>query len=70
MNKEEKLAAVPVYERITLTLEETSALTGIGVGKLRELADDPANDFVVWVGPRRMIKRKNLEEFLLKSYSL
>lgn len=70
MNKAEKNAAVPIWQRVTLTLEETSALTGIGINKLRDMADEPTCEFVVWVGPRRMIKRKKLEEYIEKSYSL
>ena len=40
MNKAEKSIAVPIWERVNLTLEEASAYTGIGINRLRELADD------------------------------
>ena len=65
MNREEKNNLVPVWERATITLEEAAAYTGIGVRKLREMTDEPTCDYVMWVGNRRMIKRRKLDEYLI-----
>ena len=70
MTKAEKYHAVPIWERVTLTLEEAAAYTGIGVCKLREMSDEPGCEYVIWVGGRRMLKRKKLEEFLEKALSV
>lgn len=70
MNTKEKLTACPIWERVSLTLEEASAYTGIGVNKLREMSDDPECDYIFWVGNKRMLKRKKLEKFLEESYSV
>ncbi len=70
MTKEEKLNIVPVWEKTTLTVEEAAAYTGIGKCKLRELSEDYDCGFVFWVGNRRMFKRKKLEEFIEKTYSV
>ncbi len=70
MTKDEKREAVPVWERTLLTLEEAAAFTGIGINKLRTMSDDPSCEYVVWVGNRRMLKRKKLEDFLDKAYSV
>ena len=70
MNKSEKREAVPVWERSMLTLEEAAAYTGIGVRKLRQMTDSPICDYVIWVGTRRMIKRRKLDEFLENAYSV
>lgn len=70
MTKEEKLNIVPVWEKTTLTVEEAAAYTGIGTCKLRELSEDYDCSFVFWVGNRRMFKRKKLEEFIEKTYSV
>ena len=66
MNREEKNNLVPVWERATITLEEAAAYTGIGVRKLREMTCD----YVMWVGNRRMIKRRKLDEYLENAYSV
>ncbi len=70
MKKEEKLKAVPIWERVNLTLEEASVYTGIGVCTLRDLSNEDDCDFVLWVGSKRLFKRKKLEEFLEKTYSI
>ncbi|MBR2511437.1 MAG: excisionase family DNA-binding protein [Firmicutes bacterium] len=70
MTKEEKLAVVPLWERTTLTVEEASAYTGIGVTKLRQMSDEKGCEFVFWLGNKRMLKRKKLEEFLERAYSV
>ena len=70
MTKEQKNELVPVRDKALLTLDEASAYTGIGVCKLRELTEYEGCDMVFWVGNRRMIKRKQLEEFIDKTYSV
>lgn len=68
MDKKENI--VPIWEKTTLTLNEAAAYTGIGINKLRTMSDDPSCKYVIWVGNRRMFKRKKLEEYLEKSYSV
>jgi len=70
MNKEERKAAVPLWERATLTLEETSAYTGIGINKLRAMSEEPGCDYVLWLGNKRLFKRRKLEEYLDAAYSI
>ncbi len=60
---------VPINEKLTLTLEEARDYSGVGVNKLRQLANDNEN-LVLWVGSRRLIKRKALEDFLENTYSI
>lgn len=70
MTKQEKDNRVPLWERMNLTLEEAAAYTGIGTDKFRELSNRESCDFVLWVGTKRLLKRKQLEEFLIKSFSI
>ena len=61
---------VPVWEKATLTLEEAAAYSNVGVNRLREISDAENCNFVLWVGKKRLIKRKLFEAFLEKSYSI
>ena len=61
---------VPLWEKSNLTLEEAAAYSGIGVNKLRQISDDEGCPFVLWVGNKRLLKRKKLDEFLENSYSI
>lgn len=61
---------VPVWEKSNLTLEEAAAYFGIGINKLRKLTDDENCKFVLWVGSRRLVKRKLLDKYLEDMYSI
>ena len=64
------MITIPVWEKPNLTLEEASAYFNIGIHKLRELSDADNCDFVLWIGNKRLIKRKLLERFLNTAFSL
>lgn len=70
MTKKEKDQLVPIWERRNLTLDEASVYTGIGVDKLREISNSDVCDFVLWVGTKRLLKRKQLEDYLDKCRSI
>lgn len=61
---------VPIWEKSNLTLEEAAAYSGIGINKLRTLSDGERCQFVLWVGSKRLIKRRRLDEYLDKAYSI
>ena len=61
---------VPIQEKTTLTLEEAAAYTGIGICKLREITDDESSQLGLWVGSKRLIKRKALEKYIDQAYSI
>ena len=45
---------VPLWLRLTLTLDEANALSGIGIGKLRELAKKEDCPFILWNGGKHL----------------
>lgn len=61
---------VPVWEKTTLTLEEAAAYSGIGINKLRDVTNEKNCRFVLWVGTKRLIKRKAFEQFIEESFSI
>lgn len=61
---------VPLWEKSNLTLEEASAYSGIGINKLRELSNGRDCTFVLWVGSKRLIKRKLFDSYIEKMYSI
>ena len=65
-----KSTEVPIWEKSNLTLEEAAAYSGIGKNKLREISDRKGCRFVLWVGNKRLIKRKELDKFTSESFSL
>ena len=61
---------VPIWEKAALTLEEAASYSGIGINKLREITNEQNCDFVLWVGSKRLLKRKGLDRYLEKAYSI
>ena len=61
---------VPIWEKSNLTLEEAAKYSGIGIHKLRALTDNERCEFVLWVGTKRLIKRRKLDEYLENAYSI
>lgn len=61
---------VPIYQKQNLTIEEAAVYSNIGRNKLRQLTDDERCVFVLWVGEKRLIKRKQFDEFIEKAYSI
>ena len=65
---EEKM--IPIWEKSNLTIEEAAEYSGIGRNKLRQLSDDDRCPFVLWVGNKRLIKRRQLDEYMERMYSI
>lgn len=66
-NKIERLDdmnGVPIWEKANLTIEEAAEYSNVGIHKIYELANKPDCDFVLFVGKKRLIKRKRFEKFL------
>lgn len=61
---------IPVWEKSHLTLAEASAYSGIGINKLRKMSDSESCPFVLWVGSKRLIKRRKLDEYIDRMYSI
>lgn len=65
-----KKKEIPIWQKSTLTLEEASAYSGIGINKLRKLSDSEQCQFILWNGSKRLIKRKRLDEYIDRNYSI
>ena len=61
---------IPIWEKSNLTLEEAAAYSGIGINKLRELTNDEKCKFVLWVGNKRLIKRRLFDQWIETAYSI
>jgi len=59
---------IPIWEKAYLTLEEAATDIGIGSNTLRDLTNEKKYNFVLFVGTKRLIKRKLFEKFLESTY--
>ena len=65
-----KTIEIPIYQKQNLTIEEAAVYSNIGQGKLREMTDNDNCRFVIWVGKKRLIKRKMFVEYIEKQFSI
>ena len=68
--KAETTKEIPVWEKLNLTMEEAAAYSNIGINKIREISSNDNCPFVLWVGNKRLIKRKRFDEFIEKQFSI
>lgn len=61
---------VPVWEKITMTVEEAAEYSSIGINKIRDLSSDPRCNFVIYIGKKRLIKRREFEKFISENVEL
>lgn len=70
MGKSETTKEIPIWEKLNLTLEEAAAYSNIGVNKIREISNDDKCPFVLWIGSKRLIKRKRFDEYIDRQFSI
>ena len=62
--------SVPLWEKLLLTLDEAASLSGIGKNTIRRISDDDGCPFVMFVGNKRLIKRKQFDAYLASAFSV
>lgn len=61
---------VPIWEKVMLTKEEAAAYSHVGINKLEELLKIPNCPFVLYVGKKKLIKRREFEKFLAENIEI
>ena len=66
----DSLLYVPLWEKSNLTVEEAASYSGIGRDKIKEISNGDNCPFVLWIGTKRLIKRKQFDAYIDKMFSL
>ena len=64
MNQKENNLSVPIWEKYALTIAEAARYFSIGENRIRELIKEPGCMYVLYVGKKALIKRKEFEKEL------
>ena len=64
---ESTIDKVPIWEKCTLTIDEAAEFSNIGKNKLSELLKRPRCPFVLYVGKKKLVKRKEFLEFISRN---
>ena len=55
---------VPIYFKVALTTREAAEYSNIGINKIDSLLRMPNCPFVLFVGTKKLVKRREFEEFI------
>ena len=66
----DSLLYVHIWEKSNLTVEEAASYSGIGRDKIKEISNGDNCPFVLWIGTKRLIKRKQFDAYIDKMFSL
>ena len=61
---------VPIYEKAALTIEEAAEYSNIGQNRLIALLKEPRCKFVLYVGKKKLVKRREFEQFISRSVQI
>ena len=61
---------IPIWLKVTLTIKEAAAYSNIGINRIEELLKQPKCDFVLYVGNKKLVKRKEFEQYISRSLEI
>ena len=61
---------VPIWEKSNLTIEEAAEYSNIGQNRISNLLKEPRCPFVLYVGTKKLVKRKEFEKFISESVEI
>lgn len=59
-----EIEKVPIHLKVALTIKEAAEYSNIGINKIDSMLREPNCPFVLYVGAKRLVKRKEFEIFL------
>ena len=63
-NQSQQVTFLPIDRKMLLSIREAAEYSNIGINKIDEMLKLPNCPFVLFVGTKRLVKRKDFEEFI------
>lgn len=63
-NHEQQKNSLPIDRKMLLSIREAAEYSNIGINKIDEMLKQPNCPFVLYVGSKKLVKRKAFEEFI------
>ena len=61
---------VPIHLKMTLTIKEAAAYSNIGINKIESMLRTPNCPFVLFVGTKKLVKRREFEEYISRTMAI
>ena len=59
-----EMERVPIHLKMNLTVKEAAEYSNIGINKIDSMLRSPNCPFVLYVGTKKLVKRKEFEEYI------
>lgn len=66
----EEIEKVPIHLKITLTIKEAAEYSNIGINRIDALLRQPNCPFVLYVGTKKLVKRKEFEQYISNKFTI
>ena len=63
-NQSQQEIPLPIDRKMLLSIREAAEYNNIGINKIDEMLKQPNCPFVLYVGSKKLVKRKAFEEFI------
>ena len=64
INQYQQAMILPIDRKMLLSIREAAEYSNIGINKIDEMLKQPNCPFVLYVGTKKLVKRKAFEEFI------
>ena len=59
-----KVERVSIYQKMALTIREAAEYSNIDINKIDSMLKQPGCPFVLFIGTRKLVKRKEFEKYI------
>lgn len=59
---------VPINEKLLLTIKETALYSNIGINRIDAMLREEGCPFVLFVGSRKLVKRREFENYISERF--
>ena len=63
-NQNQQVTSLPIDRKMLLSIREAAEYSNIGINKIDELLKQPNCPFVLFVGNKKLVKRKAFEAYI------
>ena len=64
------IGTVPIHLKMTLTTKEAAEYSNIGINKIDSMLRTPNCPFVLFVGTKKLVKRREFEERISRTMAI
>ncbi|MBR6543148.1 MAG: DNA-binding protein [Anaerotignum sp.] len=61
---------VPIHLKMALTIKEAAEYSNIGINRIDNLLRQPNCPFVLYVGTKKLVKRKEFEQYISNKFMI